>query len=104
VKSIQVPGDTPYGIFKVVKDVGAFQRGIWGAKVADALDASDNDIVIDNKSTTCAFETTNLEMSLKEHGITKSSSVKSPTQWSQLRVQGLRPVTWVTIEDVNPGA
>ena len=63
-------GDAPYGIFQVVKDAGAFQRGTWGAKVADVLDVSDGDIVIDNKSTTCAFETTDLDRSLKEHGIT----------------------------------
>ena len=80
VKIIHVPimfspdyremGDAPYGVFKVVKDAGAFQRGTWGARVADVLDVGDGDIVIDNKSTTCAFETTNLDEFLREHGIT----------------------------------
>ena len=63
-------GDEPYGIFKVVKDTGAFQRDTWGAKVADVLDVQDSDIVVDNKSTTCAFATTDLDKVLGELGIT----------------------------------
>ena len=62
-------GDSPYGIFKVVKEAGAFQRGTWGAKVADVLDAHDSDIVVDGKSSTCAFATTNLKEILDEFGI-----------------------------------
>ena len=61
--------EEPYGIFKVVKDTGAFQRGSWGAKVAENLDVAENDIIIDNKSGTCAFATTDLEMVLKQKGI-----------------------------------
>lgn len=63
-------GDEPYGIFKVVEETGAFQRNTWGAKVADVLDVHDGDIVVDNKSTTCAFATTKLDEVLDEHGIT----------------------------------
>ena len=63
-------GDNPYGIFKVVKDTGAFQRGSWGANVADNLDVDVNDIIIDNKSGTCAFATTDLDEVLKQNGIT----------------------------------
>jgi len=63
-------GDDPYGIFKVVKDTGAFQRGSWGAKVADNLDVDVNDIIIDNKCGTCAFASTDLDKVLKQTGIT----------------------------------
>ena len=63
-------GNDPYGIFKVVKDTGAFQRGSWGAKVADNLVVDVNDIIIDNKSGTCAFATTDLDKVLKQNGIT----------------------------------
>jgi ureidoacrylate peracid hydrolase len=63
-------GNDPYGIFKVVKDTGAFQRDSWGAKVADNLDVDVNDIIIDNKMGTCAFATTDLDKVLKQNGIT----------------------------------
>lgn len=63
-------GEEPYGVFKVVKDTGAFQRDTWGARVADVLDVRDTDIVVDNKSTTCAFATTDLDKILGEHSIT----------------------------------
>ena len=63
-------GEEPYGIFKVVKDTGAFQRGSWGAKVADNLNVDENDTIIDNKSGTCAFATTDLDKVLKQNGIT----------------------------------
>jgi len=63
-------GDEPYGIFKVVKDTGAFQRDTWGAKVAEVLDVQDSDTVVDNKSATCAFATTDLDKVLVEQGIT----------------------------------
>lgn len=62
-------GDAPYGIFKAVKDVGAFQKGTWGAQVADVLDAHDSDIIVHGKSSTCAFATTDLDTLLKERGI-----------------------------------
>jgi ureidoacrylate peracid hydrolase len=62
-------GDAPYGIFKVVKDTGAFQRDTWGAKVADVLEVQDSDIVVDGKSSTCAFATTDLKAILGKHGI-----------------------------------
>ncbi len=63
-------GEAPYGVFKLVKDTGAFQRDSWGAKVADVLDVDDNDILVDNKSTTCAFATTDLDKILGECNIT----------------------------------
>ena len=63
-------GEEPYGIFKVVKDAGAFQRDSWGAKVADTLDVDDSDIIVDNKSGTCAFATTDLDEILSSRGIT----------------------------------
>ncbi len=62
-------GDDPYGIFSVVKESGAFQRGSWGAEVADSLDVQDSDIVVNGKSTTCAFATTDLDSVLNKHGI-----------------------------------
>ncbi len=62
-------GDNPYGIFKVVKDTGAFQRETWGAKVADVLEVQDSDIIVDGKSATCAFATTDLKAVLDKHGI-----------------------------------
>lgn len=63
-------GSEPYGIFKVVKETGAFQRDSWGAKVADTLDLDESDIIVENKSGTCAFATTNLDEVLKQQGIT----------------------------------
>ena len=62
-------GDEPYGIFKVVKETGAFQRGSWGAKVAENLDVAENDIIVDNKNGTCAFATTDLDKVLKQNGV-----------------------------------
>jgi nicotinamidase-related amidase len=62
-------GNAPYGIFKAVKEVGAFQKGTWGAEVADVLDAHDSDIVVKGKSSTCAFATTDLNSQLKARGI-----------------------------------
>lgn len=63
-------GEAPYGIFSVVKDTGAFQKGTWGARVADVLDVQDSDIVVDGKTKTCAFATTDLQGVLNRHGIT----------------------------------
>ena len=63
-------GKEPYGIFKAVKDAGAFQKGSWGAGVADVIDTQDSDIVVEGKSTTCAFATTDLKKVLDENGIT----------------------------------
>lgn len=62
-------GDEPYGIFSVVKETAAFQKGSWGAEVAEGLDVQDSDLVVDGKSTTCAFATTDLESVLRKHGI-----------------------------------
>lgn len=62
-------GPSPYGIFQVVKETGAFQRDTWGAKVADVLSVNNSDIIIEGKSTTCAFKTTDLKKVLDERGI-----------------------------------
>lgn len=62
-------GIDPYCVFKLVKDVGAFQRGTWGADVADVLDRQDSDIVVDGKSSMCAFATTDLKDVLDKYGI-----------------------------------
>lgn len=62
-------GDAPYGIFSVVKGAGAFRRGTWGAAVADVLHKHDSDIVVEGKSSTCAFASTDLKTVLDEYGI-----------------------------------
>lgn len=63
-------GDDPQGIFAVVKDADALQRDTWGTQVADVLEVAADDVVIGDKSTTCAFETTRLDAELKRRGIT----------------------------------
>ena len=63
-------GDEPYGIMKAVKDSGAFQKGTDGAKIADSIDLRDADIVVDGKSSICAFAGTNLDFVLRSRGIT----------------------------------
>ncbi len=65
----QEMGEAPYGIFKIVKDTGAFQSKTWGAKVAGVLEVQDSDIVVNGKSSTCAFATTDLKAVLDKHGI-----------------------------------
>lgn len=62
-------GEEPYGVFKIIKDAGAFQRGSWGGKVADNVNKDPSDIIIENKHTTCAFASTDLEVQLKQHDI-----------------------------------
>lgn len=63
-------GEEPSGIFEIIKKNGAFQRGTWGAKIADVIALDPGDIVLDNKCTTCAFATTQLDEILHEFGIT----------------------------------
>ncbi|MEN8180729.1 MAG: cysteine hydrolase [Pseudomonadota bacterium] len=63
-------GEAPYGIFKAVRDVAAFKRGTLGAEVAEVLDIRDSDVIVDGKSTTCAFATTDLKQRLEQMGIT----------------------------------
>ncbi len=62
-------GDEPYGIMKAVKDSGAFQKGSDGAKIAESIEIRDGDIVMDGKSSICAFSGTNLDFVLKNRGI-----------------------------------
>lgn len=63
-------GDEPQGILAVVKEAGALKRDTWGTQVAEGLDVEEGDIVIEGKSTTCAFASTNLDDELKRRGIT----------------------------------
>jgi len=59
----------PYGILSVVKSAGGFQKGTRGAQVADVINGADEDLIIDNKSSICAFKSTNLNEILKREGI-----------------------------------
>lgn len=61
-------GHTPYGILTAIKDSSAFKRGTWGAEIADEIKLEDDDIVI-QKSTMCAFKQTNLKKTLEDNGI-----------------------------------
>ena len=63
-------GANPYGILKLVKDAGAFQKGTWGGELSEAVDRHEEDIVIDGKSSICGFSGTNLDYVLRSHGIT----------------------------------
>lgn len=65
----QEMGPEPYGIFKAVKSSGGFLRGTWGAQPADVLDGDPADIVVEGKSTTCAFASTDLRRVLDERGV-----------------------------------
>lgn len=63
-------GDDPNGIFRLVKDAGALKKGTWGTEVAQCLQVEDGDVVLGDKSTTCAFASTNLEGELRRRGVT----------------------------------
>ncbi|MCQ9375822.1 cysteine hydrolase [Methyloversatilis sp. XJ19-13] len=63
-------GADPYGILKIVKTLGAFQRGTWGAQIADSIDRHPSDIMIENKSGIDAFCGTRLDQVLRAKGIT----------------------------------
>jgi len=63
-------GHEPYGIMKIVKDVGALIRETWGTEIAAVIDRRNSDIVIDGKSSIDAFSGTNLDFVLRTHGIT----------------------------------
>ena len=61
-------GHNPYGILTAIKDSSALKRGTWGAQIADEIKLQDNDIVI-QRSTMCAFKQTNLKKILEDNGI-----------------------------------
>jgi len=61
-------GSNPYGIMAPVAASGAFIRGTWGAQVADVLERSEEDLVIE-KHRICAFEGSDLEAALRSRGI-----------------------------------
>ena len=64
----QEMGTNPYGINAAIKNAGALQKGTWGAQVAYTIDTA-NDTVIEGKSTTCAFASTNLNEELRNRGV-----------------------------------
>jgi len=60
----------PYGILKGVVDSRSFQKGGWGAEIADAMKPEGADIVAEGKRGLCGFATTNLDFILRSRGIT----------------------------------
>ncbi len=63
-------GENPYGILATVKQSGAFIRNTWGSAIAEEIDSNEDDIVI-QKNTMCAFKQTNLKEILGEQGISR---------------------------------
>ncbi|OUS31592.1 hypothetical protein A9Q99_03205 [Gammaproteobacteria bacterium 45_16_T64] len=63
-------GENPYGILATVKQSGAFVRDSWGAAIAEGINASEEDLVI-QKNTMCAFKQTHLKKNLDEQGINR---------------------------------
>jgi nicotinamidase-related amidase len=63
-------GKNPYGILATVKQAGAFVRDTWGSAIAEGINASEEDIVI-QKNTMCAFKQTNLKETLDKQGINR---------------------------------
>ena len=61
--------EEPIGIFSVVKSSDAFQKGNWGANVAEVIHGSVDDILIENKSSLCSFKSTSLYEILKREGV-----------------------------------
>lgn len=62
-------GSNPKGILKIVKDNDAFVRESWGAKIHEEMEYSKNDLVINGKSSICAFSGTNLDHILRNNQI-----------------------------------
>ena len=62
-------GEDPQGILGVVKEAGALKRGTWGTQVADGLEVEEGDLVLGEKTSMCAFETTRLDEELRRRGI-----------------------------------
>ena len=61
-------GENPYGIMAPVAESGAFIMGTWGAQIADVLEKTEDDLVIE-KHCLGAFEGTDLESTLRGAGI-----------------------------------
>lgn len=62
-------GNNPVGILKIVKDNDAFVRESWGAKIYEEMEYSKDDLVINGKSSICAFSGTNLDHILRNNQI-----------------------------------
>jgi nicotinamidase-related amidase len=65
----EMPAD-PYGILAGIKQAQAFQKGSWGAAIADAMAPVDGDIVIEGKRGLDCFASTNIDFILRQRGIT----------------------------------
>lgn len=59
-----------YGILNGVKEGGAFETGTWGAEICQQMAPEDGDIVVGGKTGLCGFASTNLDMVLRQNGIT----------------------------------
>ncbi|GMH62594.1 hypothetical protein TrST_g11267 [Triparma strigata] len=60
-----------YGILAGVKEGLAFEAGSWGAEICDSMAPAEGDIVVGGKTGLCGFSSTNLDMVLRQNGITK---------------------------------
>ncbi|GMH94298.1 hypothetical protein TL16_g12867, partial [Triparma laevis f. inornata] len=60
-----------YGILAGVKEGLAFEAESWGAEICDEMAPADGDIVVGGKTGLCGFASTNLDMVLRQNGITK---------------------------------
>jgi nicotinamidase-related amidase len=65
----EIPAD-PYGILAGIRQAQAFQKGSWGAAIADAMAPVDGDILIEGKRGLDCFSSTNLDFILRQRGIT----------------------------------
>ncbi|WP_277980560.1 cysteine hydrolase family protein [Sphingomonas phyllosphaerae] len=65
----EMPAD-PYGILAGIKQAQAFQKGSWGAAIADAMAPVDGDIVIEGKRGLDCFASTNIDFILRQRGMT----------------------------------
>jgi ureidoacrylate peracid hydrolase len=59
----------PYGVAKLVKDAGAFQKGTKNAEIIPELKPGPSDIVIEGKRAPDGFASTNLDFTLRQLGI-----------------------------------
>ncbi|MEA1086363.1 cysteine hydrolase [Sphingomonas sp. CD22] len=65
----EMPAD-PYGILAGIKQAQAFQKGSWGAAIADVMAPVDGDIVIEGKRGLDCFASTNIDFILRQRGLT----------------------------------
>jgi biuret amidohydrolase len=59
----------PYGVLAAVKAAGAFQKGSWGAEIAEDMTPLAGEIVIEGKRGLDCFASTNLDFILRQRGI-----------------------------------